>query len=61
MTATTNIEPRTTSHMAAELRDRYGNTRTLAVPSGLTYAEAVQWVTPWLGTHETIAQFVVFS
>lgn len=53
--------PRTTGHMAAELRDASGNTRTLAVPPGLTYDEAVAWIAPWLGATETLAQFVTFT
>lgn len=55
-------EPVTTANMAAELRrDRTGETRTLAVAPGLTHAEAVDFVTRYLGDGERLAQFVVYS
>jgi len=54
-------EPRSTINMAAELRDRYGRTRTIAVPPNLTHGEAVVWVSKYLAPHEVIAQFVQYS
>jgi hypothetical protein len=54
-------QPRTTGNMAAELRDRYGRTRTIAVPPNLTHGEAVVWVSKYQAPHEVIAQFVQYS
>lgn len=52
---------KTTANMAAELRDHHGHTRTLAVPPGLTFDEAVAWVKPWMGATETLLHFVTYS
>jgi hypothetical protein len=62
MTTTKHAEPLSPHNCTARLvrrndRGRIVTERDLAIPAGITYADALNYAKQWLGHREEIAQF----